>query len=244
VHRLPSFNSDSVGDRWLVSQKVMMGSRKIAQYKVLSTMSVSITEEPITALLLSSATSESIHNLKSWTVQDYHRMSEMGILDPNERTELIDGQITLMVAKGTPHVITLQLLASELLGQLGTTVLIRTQDPIHLDNSSEPEPDLVIVRGEILDYVDRYPQPNDIYLLVEVADSTLNYDCQVKDKTYAKAGIPDYWVVDLKNRQVHVFRNPTPTGYASQLILAESQTVSPLAFPDVIVPIGSILPPV
>jgi Uma2 family endonuclease len=184
-----------------------------------------------------------LDNLKSWTVQDYHRMSEMGILDPNEKTELIDGQITLMVAKGTPHVITLQLFGSELLSQLGTEALIRTQDPIHLDDSSEPEPDLVIVRGKILDYVDRHPQPNDIYLVVEVADSTLNYDCQVKDKTYAKAGIPDYWVIDLKNRQFHIFRHPQSSGYASHLILAESQTVSPLAFPDVVVPIGSILLP-
>jgi Uma2 family endonuclease len=190
--------------------------------------------EPITTL----------DNLKSWTVQDYHRMSEMGILDPNERTELIAGQITLMVAKGTPHVITLQLLASELLGQIGTTALIRTQDPIHLDDSSEPEPDLVIVRGEILDYIDRHPQPTDIHLLVEVADSTLSYDCQVKDKVYAKAGIPEYWVIDIKNRQVHIFRDPQATGYASQLILAESQTVSLFAFPAVIMPIGSILPPV
>jgi Uma2 family endonuclease len=206
-------------------------------------MSVSITEEPITALPLSPAPGESVHNLKSWTVQDYHRMSELGILDPNERTELIAGQITLMVAKGTPHVITLQLLASELLGQLGNTALIRTQDPIHLDDYSEPEPDLVIVRGEILDYVDRHPQPNDIYLLVEVADSTLNYDCQVKDKTYAKAGIPEYWVIDLKNRQFHIFRDPQPTGYASHLILAESQTVSPLAFPVMTISIGSILLP-
>jgi Uma2 family endonuclease len=190
--------------------------------------------EPITTL----------DNLKSWTVQDYHRMSEMGILDPNERTELIAGQITLMVAKGTPHVITLQLLASGLLGQIGTTALIRTQDPIHLDDSSEPEPDLVIVRGEILDYIDRHPQPTDIHLLVEVADSTLSYDCQVKDKVYAKAGIPEYWVIDIKNRQVHIFSDPQATGYASQLILAESQTVSLFAFPAVIMPIGSILPPV
>jgi Uma2 family endonuclease len=207
-------------------------------------MSVSITEEPLTALPISPATGESIYNLKSWTVQDYHRMSEMGLFDPNERTELIGGQITLMVAKGTPHVITLQLLASELLGQLGTTALIRTQDPIHLDDSSEPEPDLVIVRGEILDYVDRHPQPADIHLLVEVADSTLSYDCQVKDKTYAKAGISEYWVIDLKNRQFHIFHDPQPTGYASHLILAESQTVSPLEFPVMMISIGSILPPV
>jgi Uma2 family endonuclease len=206
-------------------------------------MSVSITEEPITALLLSSATSESIHNLKSWTAQDYHRMSELGILDPNERTELIDGQITLMVAKGNPHILTVRLLTRTMETSLSDRpILVSIQEPIQLNNSSEPEPDLAIVQGNMFDYADRHPQPTEIHLIIEVADSTLKYDCQVKDKHYAKANIPDYWVVDLKNRQVHVFRNPTPTGYASQLILAESQTVSPLDFPDVIIPIGSILP--
>jgi Uma2 family endonuclease len=181
--------------------------------------------------------------LKSWTVQDYHRMGEVGILDPTERTELIAGQIILMVAKGTPHVIALQLLAREFLGQLGDNTLIRTQDPIHLNDSSEPEPDLVIVQGEILDYVDRHPQPSDIHLLVEVADTTLNYDCQTKAKIYAQAGILDYWVIDIKNRQVHIFRDPTSIGYASHLILAESQIVSSLAFPTIVLPITSLLPP-
>lgn len=90
--------------------------------------------------------------LKRWTVQDYHRMSELGILDPNERTELIAGQITLMAAKGTPHVTSLHLLANALRDQLGSTALIRTQDPIQLDDFSEPEPDLAIVKGTVLDY--------------------------------------------------------------------------------------------
>jgi Uma2 family endonuclease len=184
-----------------------------------------------------------IMNLKVWTVQDYHRMSELEILDPNERTELISGQIIYMVAKGTPHVITLQLLASTLLDQLGRTALIRTQDPISLDNSSEPEPDLVIVRGNILDYADRHPQPADIYLVVEVASSTLRQDCEIKDKLYAKASIADYWVIDIPNHQVHIFRDPTPTGYTSHLILTAPQTISPLAFPAVAISIASILPP-
>jgi Uma2 family endonuclease len=192
VHRLPSFNLDSVGDRWLVSQKVMIGSRKIAQYKVLPTMSVSITEEPITARPLSPATGESIYNLKSWTVQDYHRMSELGILDPNERTELIDGQITLMVAKGNPHILTVRLLTRTMeTALIDRPILVSIQEPIQLNNSSEPEPDLAIVKGNMFDYADRHPQPTEIHLIIEVADSTLKYDCQVKDKHYAKANIPD-----------------------------------------------------
>jgi Uma2 family endonuclease len=183
-------------------------------------------------------------NLKYWTVQDYHQMSELGILDPNERTELIAGQIVLMTAKGTPHVVTLQLLASHLQEQIGGIALIRTQDPIRLDNFSEPEPDLAIVKGTILDYAQQHPNPEDVYLVVEVADSTLKQDCEVKDKLYARSSIPEYWVVDIKNRQVQIFRNPTPTGYTSQLILTEVHSVSPLAFPEIVLSIGSILPPV
>jgi Uma2 family endonuclease len=182
--------------------------------------------------------------LKRWTVQDYHRMSELGILDANERTELITGQILLMAAKGTPHVLALRLLANCLDALLvGQPVLVITQDPIHLDDFSEPEPDLAIVRGTALDYTDHHPRPNDLYLVVEVADSTLKQDCEVKDKLYAQAGIPDYWVLDLKNRQLHLFRNPTPTGYTQHLILREPNPISPLAFPTLTLTLTSILPP-
>jgi Uma2 family endonuclease len=122
--------------------------------------------------------------------------------------------------------------------------LIRTQDPIQLDDFSEPEPDLVIVRGTVLDYAEQHPRPSDVYLVVEVADSTLKYDCETKDKLYAQAGIADYWVLDLKNRQLHIFRGLADTGYTSHLILAEPNNVSPLAFPSLTLSLTSILPPI
>ncbi len=189
---------------------------------------------------------ESPHNLKYWTVQDYHRMSDLGILDPNQRTELIAGQIVLMTAKGTPHVLTLRLLATALENALGdrSAVFVSTQDPIRLDNFSEPEPDLAIVKGSILDYDQAHPGAEDIYLVIEIADSTLKQDCEVKDKLYARSNIAEYWVVDIKNRQVRIFRDPTPTGYGSQLMLTETHSVSPLAFPEITLSIDSILPPV
>jgi Uma2 family endonuclease len=196
-----------------------------------------LTSEPEIGLPLST-------NLKHWTVQDYHQMSDLGILNPTERTELIAGQIVLMTAKGTPHVITLQLLATNIQDRLGKSALIRTQDPIRLDNFSEPEPDLAIVKGTILDYAEHHPVPEDIYLVIEVADSTLKQDCEVKAKLYARSNIPEYWVVDINNRQVRIFRDPTPTGYGSQLILTETHSVSPLAFPEIVLSIDSILPPV
>lgn len=187
--------------------------------------------------------SPSIH-LKYWTVHDYYRMSDLGILDPSERTELINGHIVVMTAKGTPHVLTLRLLANALGEAFGDrSVVVSTQDPIRLDNFSEPEPDLAIVKGTILDYAEHHPVPEDIYLVIEVADTTLKQDCEVKDKLYARANISEYWVVDIKNRQVRIFRDPTPTGYGSQLILTETHAVSPLAFPEIVLSIGSILPP-
>lgn len=180
--------------------------------------------------------------LKRWTVQDYHRMSESGILDSNKRTKLIVGQVTLMAAKGTPHLTVLHLLANALRDRLGNT-LVRTQDPIQLDDFSEPEPDLAIARGTVLDYAKQHPTPDRLDLVVEVADSTLRQDCEVKDKLYGRSGIVEYWVVDLKNRQLHRFRNPTPTGYTEHSVLDESEEVSPLAFPDLTLAISPILPP-
>ena len=150
-----------------------------------------------------------------------------------------------MAAKGTPHVLALRLLAKVLDVLLNESpVFVSTQDPIQLDDFSEPEPDLAVVCGTELDYADRHPRPEDLCLVVEVADSTLKQDCEIKDKVYAQAEIADYWVVDLKNRQLHVFRDPTPTGYTSHLILTEPHQVSPLAFPALTITLASILPPV
>ena len=183
--------------------------------------------------------------LKQWSVEDYHKLSEFGLLAPDERTELISGQIVIMAAKGTLHVIALQLLALQLDDFLrNQPYLVRTQDPIQLDDSSEPEPDLVVVKGDILTYANHHPYPEDVQLVVEIADTTLQQDCEVKDKLYAEANIAEYWVVDLRNRQLHIFQQPTPAGYDSHLILREGNPVSPLAFPDLTLAIASILPPV
>jgi Uma2 family endonuclease len=181
-------------------------------------------------------------NLKRWTVQDYHRISELGLLS-GERTELITGQIILMAAKGTPHVTSLHLLANVLRDRLGNSALVRTRDPVHLDDFSEPEPDLAIVQGTILDYAAQHPRPEQIYLVVEVADSTLKQDCEIKDKLYAKAGIADYWVLAPQKRQLHIFRKPKSTGYTEHLILTEPSQASLLLFPDFAIALTSILPP-
>jgi Uma2 family endonuclease len=182
--------------------------------------------------------------LKRWTVEDYHRISSLGILPSDERTELLAGHITLMAAKGTSHVLVTRLLSQALDKLLAEhPCFVSAQDPIQLDDFSEPEPDLAIVEGSILDYVDHHPRPDQTFLVIEVADSTLKQDCEIKDKLYALAGIADYWVVDISNRHLHIFREPTSTGYGSHLILKEPHQVSPLAFPELVLNLTSILPP-
>ncbi len=183
-------------------------------------------------------------SLERWTVDAYHQMSALGILETGERTELIAGQITVMTAKGTPHVSALRLLATHLDAfLLDRPFFAITQDPIHLDDLSEPEPDLAVVRGRALDYASHHPQPEDIALIVEVADSTLKQDCTIKDKLYAQAGITNYWVQDLKNQQLHVFRKPTASSYGSHTILSMPNQASPLAFPKLNLELSSIFPP-
>lgn len=182
-------------------------------------------------------------SLKRWTTEEYHQMSELGLLQPEERTELIAGQILLKVAKGRAHVIVLQLLAAKLQAGLGENAHIRTQNPITLDNFSEPEPDLVIVQGGILDYADHHPRPNEILLVVEVADSILPRDCEVKDKIYAQNNINEYWVLDLPKRQLHIYQTPTPSGYASHLILAAPNQIACSALPGFRFELLDVLPP-
>ncbi len=183
-------------------------------------------------------------NLKRWTVDDYHWLSELGLLNSNERTELIAGQIVVMAAKGIPHVTALRLLARQLDDFLrDRPFLVITQDPIQLDDLSEPEPDLAIVQGNDLTYADHHPTPKEVCLVVEIADSTLKQDCEIKDKAYARANIFEYWVVDILHQRLHIFQSPTQQGYSSHLILTQPSQVSPLAFPDAIISLESIFSP-
>ncbi|MEL6468430.1 MAG: Uma2 family endonuclease [Cyanobacteria bacterium J06623_4] len=199
----------------------------------------------MTALSSSPPTTRAtFQNVKHWSVEEYHKLSEVGLLDPDERTELIAGQIILMAAQGTSHVIALQLLALQLDVFLrDKPYFVRTQHPIQLDDLSEPEPDLAIVDGNILTYADRHPNSQDVRLIVEIADTTLHKDCNIKDKAYAQAGISEYWVLDLPNRQLHIYQQPTPQGYSRRLILKEDQVASPSAFLELTVSIPTILPP-
>ncbi|MEG4505105.1 Uma2 family endonuclease [Microcoleus sp. F6_B4] len=188
-------------------------------------------------------TTEAAFTLRKWTVKEYHKLGEMGFFHPEERVELIEGNIIKMSAKGTAHTSATRRTASVLHNLLGNQAAVYTQDPIALDDSSEPEPDIALVIIDPLDYATHHPTPSEIYLIIEVADSSLAYDREVKAKIYARSGIADYWVLNVNERQLHVFLEPAENGYCSEVILGESAIVSPLQFPTVNIPIQQMLPP-
>ncbi len=173
-----------------------------------------------------------VADLRLLSVHDYHLMVEAGVLAPDERVELIAGQLYKMAAKGTAHSAAVTRIERVLKAGLGDRVLLRFQDPIELDDYSEPEPDIAVVKVDPLDYEEHHPTPSEVYLLIEVADSTLKRDRELKAPAYAQSGIQDYWILDVNQRQLYVFRSPTATGYANEFVLSESDVISPLTFLD------------
>jgi Uma2 family endonuclease len=159
------------------------------------------------------------------TVRDYYRMGEAGLFDPHRRYELLDGDIILMQPNGESHAGGHDWLTRELIKRLGDHHWLRTQGPVRLDNFSEPQPDFAVLKLPKDRYRSAHPGPSDTLLVIEFADSSLGYDIGKKQRAYAKAGIPECWVVDLNGRQLHVFRKPAAAGYANADVLEDGDEV-------------------
>lgn len=170
--------------------------------------------------------------LRLITTADYHRMAEVGILAADEQVELIAGQIIHKMPKSPAHSALCKRLEKCLEKLLGDQVLVRLQDPIQLDTYSELEPDIAVVHPNANFYADYHPRPEEVYLIVEIADTTINRDLGTKANLYAAAGIVDYWVFNVTTQQLHVFRDPQGDGYQRQLILKGKQSIDILAFPN------------
>lgn len=177
--------------------------------------------------------------LVKWTVDEYHRMIAAGILD-ERRVELLKGEIVEMPPEGEPHAYFSSEAGEYLTRLLGDRAMIRHSKPITLPNSSEPEPDIAIVQRLGREYLDHHPYPNNIFWLIEYSDSSLDKDLDIKTKVYGEVGILEYWVVNLRRRQLIVFRDPQDVEYASKSTLTGG-TINPLAFPDVAISVDSIV---
>ena len=180
--------------------------------------------------------------LRPLSIVEYYQMMERGIIREGERVELILGQIFTMAAKGTRHTVSTTRLLSELLGLVEKRAIIRCQDPITLPNNSEPEPDIVVARLRSDDYINSHPAPADIILVIEVADSTIKFDRDIKAPLYAAAGISEYWIVNLIDNRLEIYRQPADSIYTSIQILTPPQSISLPEFPEILLNISDFFP--
>jgi Uma2 family endonuclease len=176
-----------------------------------------------------------------FSVREYYRMGELGFLPPDARVELLNGQIIDMSPIGPTHggVVTrlIRLLGPLSHGRWQLTV----QNPIHLDDYSEPQPDLTLLKPRADDYVRSHAVPEDIFLLIEVSDSTLETDREVKIPAYGRASIAEVWIVNLVNSTLEIYREPNFTGYGAAKVLQAGDKASPGSFPDAIIDVGELL---
>lgn len=179
--------------------------------------------------------------LRRWTVDEYHRMVEAGILTSEDHVELLDGQIIEMVPQDPPHASRIDDGGDYLKAIFADRAKVRVHLPITLAPGSEPEPDFAIVRLQENRYRDRHPYPQDVLLLIEMADSTVERDRDYKTPIYARAAIPEYWIVDLKKRQVTVFQHPQGEEYQAERVYAETDSISPRLVPDVSVELRQLI---
>jgi Uma2 family endonuclease len=184
---------------------------------------------------------------KRWTRAEYEQMIEHDLFRPEERVELVDGEILTMAPQHSPHAATVMHIHEILRETFRPGFHVRVQMPFALDPMSEPEPDLAVVEGTALDYV--HGHPDAAALLVEVADTTLLFARAWKASLYARAGIPEYWIVNLGARQLEVHRDPEPApsarygwAYGTVRQLGAEDEVSPLAAPEARIAVADLLP--
>lgn len=183
--------------------------------------------------------------IQRWTRREYDRMAEAGLFGPDERVELLEGKIITVIPQQSPHSACIGLIDGVLRQAFGPSYWIRTQLPLIVDPDSEPELDLAVVPGSPRDYV--HDHPHTAVLVVEVADSTIAKDRTYKTRIYARAGIQEYWIVNLTERYLKVYRDPLASPgqtnhYRSSMKLIPSDRIAPLAAPGSTVPVADLLP--
>jgi Uma2 family endonuclease len=176
-----------------------------------------------------------------FTISDYDRMIEAGILDEDDRVELIEGEIIEMTPIGHRHAACVKRLNSYLGRALGVDAIIGVQDPVHLGERSQPQPDLSVLRPSPNFYASAHPTAEDIFLLVEVSESSARIDRQIKVPLYARQAVADVWIVDVDDNSVTVYRDPTPTGYISVRATRRGETLTMRAFPGREIAVSDIL---
>jgi Uma2 family endonuclease len=176
-----------------------------------------------------------------FTVAEYERMVQVGIFAEDDRLELINGEILEMSPIGSRHAACVRRLQQLFTRQLGDRALVDVQNPLLLHDRSEPLPDVMLLKPQPDFYAAGHPRPDDVLLVIEVADTSLAYDRDIKVPVYASSGIPEVWVVDLTSATVWVYRVPAPDGYQEVTDVRGPAHIAPQAFPGLRVAVESIV---
>src|SRR6185312_11009072 len=175
------------------------------------------------------------------TVADYHRMGEVGILTERDRVELIEGELIAMSPIGSEHSGTVNALTRRLVQMVGDRGVVAVQNPVQLDDLTEPEPDFAVLKPRADDYRRATPRANEVLLIIEVADSSLGYDRAVKRSLYARHGIPEFWIVNLVAGEVEVCRTPAGDRYASVVTVGRDGMLEPELLPGTTIPVSAVI---
>jgi Uma2 family endonuclease len=176
------------------------------------------------------------------SADEYLRMGEAGVFAREVRLELIEGEIIEMAPIGSPHAGTVKFLNRVFSRFAGDQVIVSVQDPLVVSDRSVPQPDLALLKRRADHYTKSHPTAQDVLLVVEVADTTLTFDVGTKALLYARSGIAEVWVVDVQDRSVRVFREPSPTGYRTSFTVTGSESVNALLVPAVVVALSDLFP--
>jgi Uma2 family endonuclease len=184
---------------------------------------------------------------RRFTLDEYHRLGELGFFREDERVELIRGEIVQMPTKKTPHSVCNTRLIRKLILLLGERAIVRGQEPIILLSDSEPQPDGIIARNCADDYLSSHPKPADILLVIEISDSTLSYDQKTKLSVYAEAGICGYWLFNLVENYLEFYSEPYQDrqgkfSYRSKRVILSNELVTLPCFPDLFLNLSEIFP--
>jgi Uma2 family endonuclease len=174
------------------------------------------------------------------SVEDYHKLGEAGILSEDSRVELIEGELIDMAPIGGPHMGLVNRLTRLLVPAVGDLGVVSIQNPVTLPPDSEPQPDVAILKPGADSAGSTVPLPDEVLLLIEVADTTIAYDRNTKLKLYAKAGVVEVWIVNVQSKCVEVYRQPTISGYLRKLDVGLGDSVSPLSLPMVELRVANI----
>ena len=176
-----------------------------------------------------------------FTVDEYYAMAKAGILAREERVELIDGEIIVMAPIGDDHLASVDIGNRFLVRAVGDRAIVRVQGSIRLDERTQPQPDFALLKDRDDFYRSGAPGPDDVLLLIEVSYSSLSYDRNVKQRLYARFGIVESWIVNLRDGTIEVYTDPVEGEYTATRVFRSGETVSPATFPDIDLSVSDII---